>query len=280
MALIVIFVTSDETVLETVTRRRSSLVPQDIRADSFAATGGNEVLVSVFDARGEKSSSQDILVHLDRLNILDASGIIVLTDDSIPNLINDLGDQLSINRFVPPQYGQNVVNILSSILARSLRAFRYLKKRFNDLKYHQILRLPLRNFDAPEISAMRFACHDIMNQGNYAREIDRIMESFRKRQKPKSASTYPDPYYVDDSGKHFQFGPELHARADTKIPPHNRVCILANQFRFGCPFNGEKHYNVSREKNGSMAGDYPNCHGVNETVGVKQHLNMFTNDFF
>lgn len=279
MRLIVVFITADKAVLEAVTQRRASLVPREIRADSFSDIGKHEIVLSAFNATLQ-ASLDDIVAHLQSLKFSDASGIILLTDDSIPNLIDSLGDQFCINRFTPPKYNKNVANILSSILTRCLRAFNYLQKRFNDLKYHQIFRLPLRNFKASEITEMRHACRDLMNHGNYAREIDQVLQKIGKRQRPKKASSYPDPYYVDDQGKHFQLGHELHARADSKMPPHNCICIVANQFRFGCIFDGKKHYNVSRDRDGSMAGSYLNCHGENQAARATRHLNMFTNDFF
>lgn len=279
MRLIVVFITADKTVLEAVAQRRASLVPREIRADSFNGIGKYQIVLSAFDATLQ-ASSDDIVAHLQRSKFSDASGVILLIDDSIPNLIDNLGDQFCINRFAPPKCEKNVANILSSILAKCLRAFNYLQKRFNDLKYHQIFRLPLRNFNASEITEMRRACRYLINQDNYAREIDRILQKIRRRQRPKKASSYPGPYYVDDKGKHFQLGHELHAQADTKMPPHNCICIVANQFRFGCIFDGKKHYNVSRDGDSSMAGSYLNCHEENQATKATRHLNMFTNDFF
>ena len=102
----------------------------------------------------------------------------------------------------------------------------------------------------------------------------------RKRQLPKRASEYEDLFYIDDGGKHFQFGPEHHAQADTAMPPHEVLCIIANRLRFGQWFDGTTHYNVSRAKKASMKGNYLDCHGSSKLHKKRSHINMFTNDFF
>jgi len=126
---------------------------------------------------------------------------------------------------------------------------------------------------------MRALCRDMASR-NFGREIDAFLRDMRQRQKPKKASDYPDVYYVDDDGKHFQLGPEHHAQAETAIPPHQTLCVIANRMRFGRKFDGTTHYNVSRDKNASMKGDYPDCHGVSRLHGKDSHINMFTNDYF
>ena len=199
----------------------------------------------------------------------------------MPGLVEWLGDIFSVNCFEAPTHGQNVSNILSAILSKALRTFQYYKTRFDDLKYQQILRLPIRNFNAQEVADMQTACHDMMNRQNFGRELDTLLERFRaQRQKPKRASSYPTTYLVDNDENHFNLGHEIHARADTAIPPHNDLCVLANAFRFGRYFSGERHFNVSRERDEELPGNYLDCHGGRRGGDGAKHLNMFTNDFF
>jgi hypothetical protein len=197
----------------------------------------------------------------------------------MPGLIGNLGDQFNVHRFNPPNSGKQVANQLTATLTRSLRAFRYLMKRFDDGKYQHIFRLPLRNFDAPEIARMRALCRNMMHR-NYGRELDALLQEMRERQMPKKASTYPDVFLVDDDGKHFQLGPERHAQAETAMPPHDVFCVISNSFRFGRRFDGATHYNVSRDRDGSMSGKYADCHGSVRSHKKRSHINMFTNDYF
>jgi hypothetical protein len=275
MSLIIAFVTGAAAVLETVIEKKAALLPNEFRANGFADLGGIEPVVTAFDTnRGKNLDSL-----LDWLAWEDASGVVLLTDDSLPDLVGLLGDQLSVHRFTPPAYGAKTANQLTATISKSLRAYRYLATRFADAKYQQIFRLPLRNFDATDIGRMRELCRD-MTQRNYGREIDALLRDMRKRQLPKRASDYADVYYVDDAGKHFEFGPEHHAQADTAIPPHSVLCIMANRLRFGQRFDGTTHYNVSREKKAAMVGSYQDCHGTDTLNKKRTHLNMFTNDFF
>jgi hypothetical protein len=275
MTLIVAFVTADPAVLETVAEKQTALLPAELRAKGFAALGGQEIIVTPFDSRISQKS-EHLLAKLDWEN---ADGVMVLTDGTMPGIVEDLGDQFSVHRFVPPAYGSKVANQLTSMLVKCLRAYRFLATRFDDRKYQQIFRLPLRNFDAPEIGRMRAACRDMVNRVNYAREIDAILADMRRRQKPKKASAYADTYLIDEDEKHFQLGFEHHSQAETGTPPHDALCILSNRLRFGRVFDGTTHYNVSREK-AAMDGEYFDCHGTKRGGGKGSHLNMFTNDYF
>lgn len=275
MTLIAVFVTAESAVIETVSAKKLSLLPAELRADGYAALGVSDVVVTAFDTKISKKVDD----LLEWLKWEDASGIVIISDETMPELVQTLGDHFSVHRFAPPGHGKNTANLLTSVLTRCLRAFRYLTTRFTDKKYQQIFRLPLRNFDAPEINRMREICRDMAHR-NYGREIDAFLREMRKRQKPKKASDYPEVYFVDDQDKHFKLGPERHAQAETGMPPHHVLCVISNNMRFGHRFDGASHYNVSRDKNTSMKGNYTDCHGQVREHGKDSHINMFTNDFF
>lgn len=266
-------------IIETVARKKSLLVPSDIRADRYAALAGEEVVLSGYHVN-HRSCVEDLLVHINNFDLSRASGILILTDDSLPDMIGRLGDVFNVNRFTPPEHGRDVANALQATLARSLRTFRYLMTRFRDLKYQQIMRLPLRNFVAPEIAVLRAVCNDTINKANFGRELDRSLKAIRQRQSPKKASSYQDIYLVDDAKKHFSLAYEIHAKADTARPPHESLCILRNQFRFGCGFDGSRHFNVSYDGDLRMTDEYIDCHAEKRKGTGAKHLNMFTNDFF
>jgi hypothetical protein len=279
MPLLVVFVTGSGDVIDVVNERHSSLVPVDLRGNAFAALGGEEVSVSGF--RVEPGCTYQVFLdHLQSLDLGRASGVVVLTDDALAGLVALLGDVFSVNRFAAPGYGQNVVNLLQAVLSKALRTFRVYKNRFDDLKYQQVLRLPLRNFDAPEIGELQTACRDMMNRANFGQEFEAVLKRLRGRQRPKKAQFAPVTYLVDNAAKHFTLGHELHAQAETTIPPHNELCILGNAFRFGRAFDGRRHFNVSRDGGGSMVGQYPDCHKTVRAHPTASHVNMFTNDYF
>ena len=201
MALLVVFVTGNAAVIDTVLKRKTSLVPVDMRADSFAALFGEEVILSCYRVT-DSSTFAHLIEHIIDLGMSTASGVLLLTDNRLPDLVGSLGDIFSVNRFEPPTHGQHPANVLTAILAKCLRTFRYFMKRFDDQKYHQILRLPLRNFVAAETGDMRRVCHDMMNSDNFGQGLDKTLRLFRLRQQPKKASSYPDVYLVDDQKKH------------------------------------------------------------------------------
>lgn len=279
MPLLVVFVSGSAAVIDVVAERRSALVPADLRDKSFAALGGEEVAVSGFKV-DPGCTYETFSQHLSALDLQRASGVIILTDDALGGLVAHLGDVFSVNRFATPGYGQNVVNLLRAILSKALRTFRLFKNRFDDLKYQQVLRLPFRNFDAPEIGELQTACRDMMNRANFGQEFESLLKRLRGRQRPKKAQSSPVTYLVDDDARHFTLGHELHAQAETGMPPHNELCVLGNAFRFGRAFDGRRHYNVSRDGGASMIGQYPDCHGATRGHPTASHINMFTNDYF
>ena len=118
MSLIIAFVTGAAAVLETITHKKAALLPNEIRADGFAALGGTEPVITAFDTNRSKNLN-DLLQWLDWKN---ASGVMLLTDDSLPNLVADLGDQFNVHRFTPPAYGTRMTNQLTSTLSKCLRA--------------------------------------------------------------------------------------------------------------------------------------------------------------
>jgi hypothetical protein len=278
--LLLVFVTSSDEVVNTVSERRLALVPSDLRANGFAALGGENVVLSTFKV-GAGSTTESLLTHLCQHRLKHASSALVLTDESMPDLVAQLGDIFCVSRFDAPGHGQNVSNLLAALLARVLRTFRHYRTRFDDRKYQQVLRLPIRNFVGPDMLHLQSACRDMMNRQNFARELDKTLQRFRSnRQRPKKASNSPVTYLIDDDGKHFTLGHEKHAMADTAIPPHSPLCELANAFRFGRAFDGTKHFNVSKDRNAPLNGLYPDCHDYHRSAQGAQHLNMFSNDFF
>lgn len=275
--LILAFVTKSKLVLDTVEKKKNTLLPLEIRKNGFAALGGGEVTVAAFDTN--RSSKLDHF--LGWLDWEGASGVVILTDNSLEQDLNQsLGDQFIVYRFLPPTpQERSIHNKLTSIINKSLKVYKYLAKRFAEAKYQKILRLPLRNFKAPELAKIQNLCRNGTQQLGYTKEMDLLLSEMSKRQCPKKSSNYSKAYYIDDEDKHFELGHEHHALPDT-APPHTILCRIGNCFRFGQRFDGRTHYNVSKDNKKSMRGQYRNCHGENKTNPTDSHINMFSNDFF
>ncbi|MGO6968904.1 hypothetical protein [Rhizobium leguminosarum] len=279
MTIQVVFVSSNASILDLVTHKKTALVPWDIRAENYKTLDGEEVAVSAYEVL-PRTGIDELLAHLEDVVRGGPTAIVLMSDGSIPNLPQSVGDFFSVNVFSPPAHGAKIQNIIQAVLAKALKNFRYYRMRFADLKYQQILRLPLRNFAADEIAQLRTLCWDMLGSNNFGRQLDHLLGQIKSRQRPKKTSSHPDKYFVDDEDKHFRLGPEVHAQADTSRPPHSRACILGNKFRFGSLFEGEKHFNVSREGNALMSSRYIDCHDASREGGGVSHLNMFSNDFF
>lgn len=279
MPILAIFASSNTDVVDLVAAKRDLLVPADLREAGYRALNGETVTVSGYLVK-PRTGLAELLAFIETFPIEEYAGVLVISDESIPDLDQSVGDVFCITVFPTPGYGAKLQNLLQAVLSKSLKTFRFYKTRFSDLKYHQILRLPLRNFVSAELRQVQALCRNMTQADNFGRQLDRQLGLLRDRQRPKKVSSYPDRYLIDDEEKHFRLGPEEHAKADTAQPPHSPICVLGNKFRFGCWFDGNKHFNVSMEKNGPMNGLYPDCHGAHRKGSGDDHLNMFSNDFF
>ena len=279
MAIQIVFVTANAEILELVEKKKNTLLPADVRAGGFEIFGGEEVYLSGYNVQLSDDIGQ-LINYLEEMIYDGLTSILLVSDGSMPEVVPVLGDIFAVSLFSPPKYGANIQNLVQTLLARAVRNFRYYRTRFLDLKYQQLLRLPLRNFMADEIGVLRDLCHDLIGAENFGRQLDQVLGTLRSRQRPKKATSRPERYFVDDEDKHFQLGHETHARADTSQPPHTKTCVLGNKYRFGIAFDGAKHFNVSNDKDEAMSGDYVDCHGASRQGQGGKHLNMFSNDFF
>jgi hypothetical protein len=279
MRILITVVSADETICRTIEARQGQLVPESFRKRDHDAFAGASFELTCFKVVGSVSEDQ-LLDYLERRMKPDTCGIVILSDRSLGLATRSLSDLYFMNEYDQHGPAKSPHNMLSSLLNRVLKDFGHLTIRFVDAKYQKILRLPVRNFVAPELEQLRKACVSSIDTPAFPRRLDAALGAFRDRQQPKRKSSYRDEYLIDDEKKHFQLGHERHARADTGHP-HVRLCRLGNLHRFGRGFDHEQHYNVSMDgKNATMDGKYPDCHGEERSGEGRPHLNMFTNDFF
>ncbi|MCX5570469.1 hypothetical protein [Kaistia nematophila] len=279
MAIQIVFVTENAEIIRIVQRKKNALLPADVRANGFKVFDGEEIFVSSYSTKGS-SGIDRLIAHIEEVVRDGITSVLLISDGSVPDLLPAFGDIFSVNLFEAPKHGVNIHNLVQTLLAKVLKNFRYYRTRFFDLKYQQLFRLPLKNFMADEIGVVRDLCHDMIGSERFGRQLDEALAKLRSRQRPKKASSRPERYFVDDDDRHFQLGAETHAKAETSQPPHTKACVLGNRYRFGIAFNGETHFNVSKDKDESMSGNYVDCHGAFRPGGGGKHINMFSNDFF
>jgi hypothetical protein len=280
MHTLLLVVTPDEVIRQTIDDRQGLVVPETYRRKEHDAFGVTRIVVSCLLAHGGVTQ-QRVFDHIAERRTGETAGVVIVSDRRVGLGGPPLSDIYFLNEYDQFGVAKSPQNFVASILNRVLRDFRVLTLKFADAKYQKIFRLPLRNFAAAEIADLRDTCSNSIEMAGFADRLDALLSRFRRRQQPKRKSDYQDEYLVDDKGRHFQLGHEHHAQAETKIPPHNLLCLLGNRHRFGRAFDHLRHYNVSMDgENATMDDTYPDCHSNERSGGGKRHLNMFTNDFF
>jgi hypothetical protein len=178
------------------------------------------------------------------------------------------------------EYLPNIQNVLSSLMSRLLKNFAFLLSKTSDAVGIQAAMLPLRNFKGGDLEELNGICREMTLDSDFREMFDKHFGALMSRRGPKRRSKYPDLFFVDDDGKHFDFGNEVHARADTG-PPHGVPCQIANRVRFGRQIDSQRHFNVTQgdKQRSQISGAFPNCHGQVVQVAATTHLNMFSNDF-
>lgn len=175
----------------------------------------------------------------------------------------------------------NYRNFFHKATSRLLRAFGPMAARFENSDDYELLGLPLRNFDGPELAEIARLCRDECLQPNFNNSVQEQLGLLHKRRRPRRRSKYNTVYTVDNRKRFFVYGKELHSHFGTG-EPHKPFCELNGNFRFGKRIDTSRHYNVSETENDktTIAGEFSDCHNAVHTVGSCTHLNMFSNDFF
>lgn len=279
MRLIILVVTPDLTLERLISQRKEALIPIDYRRDVNRLFGASNVGISCF--RGDLRESHCLTNHVRDILKSDVVGIMILVDQRIKEIVRELGHVCFIASYPETSEIKSPSNFFGALLGPLLRDFRALSNRFEDHKYRKMFTLPLRNFIAHELDNLQEVCRTSVCVQGYAERLDAALKALRCLQRPKRYEDSNQVYLVDRSGKCFQLGHERHARADTAIPPHNIICILSNEFRFGRRFDSGLHYNVTMERDGiRMEKNYANCHNELKSGESRTHLNMFPNDYF
>lgn len=280
MRLVIIVASPDAAIEQGITQYRGALVPEPFRKNGYQLLGGTQVTISYCFAT-LNGTVQQLAAHVEHFLRPDIVGLIIISDHRLKSIVDTLNHIAFTSYYLANDNIRSFPNFFGVIFNRTLRDYRAFSIKFDDLKFRKLFTLPIRNFRAEELEDLCGICTSSSDAPNFANRLEGALKALRARQQPKRFSDSPEIYLVDQDEKHFRLGHERHARADTAIPPHNNLCILGNNWRFGRKFDNETHYNVSMSKPTSkMDKDYPDCHGVPRPGKSRTHLNMFTNDFF
>jgi hypothetical protein len=278
--ILLVIATSNTALGRIVEQRRAQIVPEIFRRNSHKLLGGARLVVSCFMTT-LGASPDHLLRHIEERMTDETVGLIILAEQQLQIIDHSLTDLCFVTEYTLNGTIKSPQNFLNSFVSRALNCYIIFAGCFDDLKFRKIFTLPLRNFKATELTTLRQICSNPIVASGFSERMEEALKRLRGRQQPKRYTDSSVMYIVDDKGKNFQFGNEIHARADTKTPPHNKLCILPNRFSFGRRFDNERHYNVSAARKGEeMNGIYLNRHSEPTSGKGRTHLNMFPNDFF
>jgi hypothetical protein len=273
----IIFGTSDKNLIAAIGIAKFSFIPEDIK-NLISRKGHQLSFVGHVDFNEHQHSGRICNELWKSLDFCD--GIIFMCCLNSKHLVYSLGDALFIYHCELPSEKSNYVNHLRAILTKSVRRFAEFANRFQDMKHRKLLLLPFEYFESTELRQIRAVGLAPAKSLDFSGELHRHLATLSKRQRPKRLGNYPDRYIVDDQGRHFAYGHELHGPPDTATPPHSSICDLNAEIRFGMRYDRERHYNVSVDgKDMRIAGTFTDCHGATVTGGPSTHLNIYPNGF-
>ncbi|KQY20069.1 hypothetical protein [Rhizobium sp. Root482] len=231
--------------------------------------------------RGDYRGSLNLLVFIKISSFIKPEKILLLKPVNLRGdyqIIAELGRIFFVSKLDRNLGGMSIHNYFNRTLPLLAKSFSFYAEEFDKEGRRKMLLLPLRNFIAAELNTL----DEIFSAGVPAKGLPLALSNFfgqlRKRQTPMTVSTSPKTYFVDDKDRYFAYGPEHHAKPDTKNPPHGNSCLFGANFRFGKRYEVDKHYNVSLAS-GKMSGEFPGCHVGGATVSKRDYINMFPNDF-
>lgn len=219
----------------------------------------------------DKSNRKNLIKYL--LGVAkDYDGAIFVVDPNSLKFDQILEDSFFTAYISIPSYYNNYKNFFQSNLARLVKNYAAAMEFMNCLDSRQAMVLPLRNFHAPELSDLAQTFRDKSQDGRFRDKILSLINRLKDKKK-RRGSKY---FFIDDRNYLFEYANERHARLETG-PPHNPLCEISGNFRFGRKIETAQHFNVMREI-GLISSMAPDCHDELITVKNKTHINMFSND--
>ena len=279
MKLLLCVVTPDERLRRHFGRGKQGIIPaESLKRGPLADRAPNAICVAWTPvAPFSPRDLERFLLNQAR----NCDACLLFVDIAWAHFAFDIGNAAYVALFQSDPAIENPRNFFFGLSARLLRNFGQVlakSKRGDDGK---LLSLPLRNFQANELSEIARLCREEGLSGTLSNDVERQLAFLRTRVRPRRKSTYKTTYLVDDASRFFVYGKERHAQFATGNP-HLPACELAGLFRFGVRLDERRHYNVSESEgdNTKIEGYFPDCHGAVHPVSDKSHLNIFPNDYF
>lgn len=270
MTTSIIVLTPDKSISQVIGVKKTSLIPTDVRR--------KYPNISISSLVVDRAASSELIANF--FLRMTSDGVIALCDNRLANLVHELATPLFTVIYDHTLGGKSLQNYFWMILSKVIRAFAGYETRFDDQKNRKLLILPLRNFSANELRELHGLFRNgVQADGNFNTALDRLLKALRSRQRPKVQTSYRKTYVVDDTDRYFEYGMEIHAPLETKVPPHNWFCGVAGTFRFGKRYDPKRHFNLSCQR-GQISGTFYDCHDLSAGRGPCSHINMFPNDFF
>ena len=171
-------------------------------------------------------------------------------------------------------------NYISSAANKAVKKINLMKSIVDDGGLGEMARLPIKNFSSDRLKDFIREAAIRYNSTVSDNDFQKMASDLKMMRKPKKRSEYRNKYYIDDKGRHFSLGDEIHSSYDTK--GHDYLCDILAKYRFGCKIDSRKHFNVSAgdNDNSKLSTEFHHCHG-DEAINIKDrsHVNMFSNDF-
>ena len=211
----------------------------------------------------------------------DVQGLLVLVQSDLRSTIADIESALFATVIPVPDVVDNPQNYLGAHLSRMFKNFANIAIERHNAEVDQMCLLPLRNFDAPELSELARLYREDTSLGTFTQNCLGELAQIKERKQPRRDTSSKKKYFIDDSEKHFIYGFENHSQLATGNP-HKPSCEITGNFRFGLRTNARRHFNVSEGRGDitTIEGRFHDCHGAIHSVATTTHLNMFCNDYF
>lgn len=276
MRVVLVLVSSDQDACDLFRREKEGLIPRSLREHERIKSLGLDFFTAIFDPASAQRSLQDYVLDVSR----SAEAVALLVDSTVAHVAVAAASACFVGNIAFDPQATNYKNLIVATLTKLIKNLAVLVGAHSSAGSQKALLLPLRNFVAPELNALRDLFRLNTLSPEFPIQLGRVVGQINERKRPRRQSTYKNTYLVDDQQRLFDYGKERHAQLATGAP-HNSMCVLTGNFRFGRRIPTDRHYNVTKEAGAftTISGDFPDCHGAIIEVGERTHLNMFSNDY-
>jgi len=249
--------------------------------DSLDKLGGAEFVT--YHVTGSNADSKSLIEYIcSKVDYDTDDTVAIMSDETTFDALKPIKNSLLLCRMegVFSIKEKQFHNFISSSLNKAVKKMTLIKSIVDDGGLGEMARLPIRNFDFEGFRHFVMEASIRFNSTFSDNDFQKLASDLKLIRKPKKRSEYRDKYYIDEKGRHFSLGSEVHSLHDTKN--HDSLCDISAKYRFGCRIDFTKHFNVSAgEKDISkLSTEFYHCHGDGIiTVKDKTHVNMFSNDF-